>query len=291
VKLAHALIAVAVIAGAVLGSAGVALATFTGSATATMSVSSRSLSAPGSLAGSALGHAVSLVWSAGSGGTTYAVTAVNNGSSSSCAGVTYTALGTTPSLTWSDPRSTPQGTYECYQVSTSYAGWTSLGSPTVAVQIGVVASTVQITNGTGSSSRLDTGDRIVVTFNQAIAGSSEPSSSDSICTSTSGYVALGSTATGSSCSSSGLELGTLTGLSVNASSRYAASWSWNSSNTVLTITVGSRTAGSTTPTVTGTGTFTPTAATSALLSGSGGYHVCTSNTGGGNCLPTATGSF
>jgi hypothetical protein len=283
-------LAIAVAVGVMLGSAGVAFATFTSSATATVSVSSRSLSAPGSLVGGPLGHAVGLVWSGGSGGTTYTVSAANNGASSSCTGVTYTALGTTQLLVYSDPRWAPQGTWECYQVGTSYGSWTSLGAPTVAVQLGVVASSVAISKGSGSTSKLDTGDRIVVTFNQAIADSSEPSSGDSVCTSTSGFIALGSSGSGSSCSASNLDLGTLSGFSISQSSRYAATWSWNSADTVLTITVGSRTAGST-PTVTGTATFTPTSASDALLSDSGSYHVCTSNSGGGNCLPVATGSF
>jgi hypothetical protein len=284
-------LAIAVVVGAVLGSAGVALATFTTSTTVSESVSSRSLSAPGSLTGAPAGRSVGLVWSAGSGGSAYTVSAANTGTSSSCTGASYTSLGTTASLVWTDSRWAPQGTYECYQVSTSYGSWTSPGSPTVAVQLGVVAAGVAFSNGTGSSSKLDAGDRIVVTFNQAIANASQPSPSDSVCSSTGGYVALGSTGSGASCSSSGLELGTLGGLSINASSRYAASWSWNASGTVLTITVGARTAGSTAPTVTGTATFTPTTASAALLSGNGGYHVCTSNSGGGNCLPAATGSF
>lgn len=288
--LRRASLALVAVAGAVLGSAGVAFATFTGAASVSQTVSSRSLSAPGSLAGGAVGHGVALTWSGGSGGTAYTVSAASSGTSSACAGATYTPLGTTSLLTWADPRWAPQGTYECYRVATTYGTWTSLNPPAVAVQVGVVAASVSTANGTGSSSRLDTGDRIVVTFNQPIAVSSQPSPGDSVCTSTSGYVALGSTGTGASCSSTGLELGTMAGLSVGATSRFAATWSWNAAATVLTITVGARTAGAT-PTVTGTGTFTPTTATAALLSDSGGYHVCTSNTGGGNCLPAATGSF
>jgi hypothetical protein len=284
-------LAAAVVAGGLLGSAGVAFAKFTSSATAIQTVSSRTLSAPGSLLAAPWGHTVALVWSGGSGGSGYTVSAAANGTSSSCAGASFGVLGTTTLGAWVDPRSTPQGTYECYQVSESYGSWTSIDSnPTAAVQIGVVASSVAITKGTGSSGRLDTGDRIVVTFNQSIADSSEPPGGDTICTSTHGTIALGSSGSGTSCSTSGLDLGTLTGYSINAAARYAASWSWNSADTVLTITVGSRTAGST-PTVTGTGTFTPTTASDALLSDTGSYHVCTSNGGGGNCLPTATGSF
>jgi hypothetical protein len=282
---------IAILLGALLGSAGVAYASFTGSDSATQSISSRSLSGPVSLVATPWGHAVALVWSDGSGGTGYTVFAAANGSSSSCTGADYSAVGTTSFPVWADVRWAPQGTFECYQVATAYDSWTSIDSnPTDVVQLGVVASSVAIVKGGDSSSRVDTGDKIVVTFNQSIADSSQPAAGGSICTSTSGYIALGSSANGATCSTSGLDLGTLTGLHVTSNSRYAASWSWNGADTVLTITVGSRAAGPT-PTVTGTGTFAPTTASDALLSDVGGYHVCTSNSGGGNCLPVATGSF
>jgi hypothetical protein len=282
---------IAILLGALLGSAGVAYASFTGSDSATQSISSRSLSGPVSLVATPWGHAVALVWSDGSGGTGYTVFAAANGSSSSCTGADYSAVGTTSFPVWADVRWAPQGTFECYQVATAYDSWTSIDSnPTDVVQLGVVASSVAIVKGGDSSSRVDTGDKIVVTFNQSIADSSQPAAGGSICTSTSGYIALGSSANGATCSTSGLDLGTLTGLHVTSNSRYDASWSWNGADTVLTITVGSRAAGPT-PTVTGTGTFAPTTASDALLSDVGGYHVCTSNSGGGNCLPVATGSF
>ncbi len=282
---------IAILLGALLGSAGVAYASFTGSDSATQSISSRSLSGPVSVVGAPWGHAVALVWSGGSGGTGYTVFAAANGSSSSCTGADYSAVGTTSFPVWADLRWAPQGTFECYQVATAYDSWTSIDSnPTDVVQLGVVASSVAIDKGGDSSSRVDTGDKIVVTFNQSIADSSQPAAGGSICTSTSGYIALGSSANGATCSTSGLDLGTLTGLHVTSNSRYAASWSWNGADTVLTITVGSRAAGPT-PTVTGTGTFAPTTASDSLLSDIGGYHVCTSNSGGGNCLPIATGSF
>lgn len=127
-------------------------------------------------------------------------------------------------------------------------------------------------------------------LNQPIADSSEPASGESICTSSSGYIALGSSANGASCGTGGLDMGTVSSFNVTSNSRYAASWSWNGADTVLTITVGSRAAGPA-PTITGNATFTPTTASGSLLSDVGGYHVCTSNTGGGTCLPVATGPF
>jgi hypothetical protein len=192
---------IAILLGALLGSAGVAYASFTGSDSATQSISSRSLSGPVSLVATPWGHAVALVWSDGSGGTGYTVFAAANGSSSSCTGADYSAVGTTSFPVWADVRWAPQGTFECYQVATAYDSWTSIDSnPTDVVQLGVVASSVAIVKGGDSSSRVDTGDKIVVTFNQSIADSSQPAAGGSICTSTSGYIALGSSANGATCS-------------------------------------------------------------------------------------------
>jgi hypothetical protein len=70
----------------------------------------------------------------------------------------------------------------------------------------------------------------------------------------------------------------------------AATWAWSAANTVLTVTVGNRTAGPNTS-VSGTSKFNPTTTAAKLLSTTGSFQTCNTNTGGGNCLPTATGSF
>jgi hypothetical protein len=279
------------IAGATLGSAGVAQATFKSAPTASESFSTRSLIAPTGLTAAPSGHNVVLGWTAGSGGSGYAVSGVANGTSSSCTSATFSALSTTATTAYTDSgRSTPQGTYYCYKVATTYGTWSSQASnPTAAAQLGVVASSVAITNG-GTSGRIDSGDRIVVTFNQPITTTTGPPAGDNICTSTTGSIALGSTGTGTTCTLTGLDLGTLSGLTVGVNSRFAATWAWSAGNTVLTITVGARSAGSNTS-VTGTATLNPTTTAGKLLSATGSFQTCSTNTGGGNCLPTATGSF
>jgi hypothetical protein len=72
---------------------------------------------------------------------------------------------------------------------------------------------------------------------------------------------------------------------------YNITWAWTNTNTTLTITIGTRTSGSQDAAITGALTFNPTTAVTNTLSATGAYHNCDSNSGGGNCLPTITGSF
>ena len=280
-----------IVAGVVLGGATIAQATFTRAVTASQSVSTRSLVAPTALTATPSGHNVVLGWTAGSGGSGYAVSGVNNGTSSSCAAATFSAVGTSATTAYTDTgRYTPQGTYFCYKATTTYGTWSSqTANPTAAAQLGVVAQSVVISNG-GTANRIDSGDKIVVTFNQPITTTTGPPAGDNVCTATTGSIALGSTGSGTTCTLTALDLGTLSGLTVGANSRFAATWAWNAANTILTITIGARSAGSNTA-VTGTATFNPTTTATKLLSATGSFHTCDTNTGGGNCLPTATGGF
>ncbi len=206
-------------------------------------------------------------------------------------GAGYTNISNPTATTLSDARFTPQGTYECYQVISTHGSWSSQSAnPTVAVQLGVVASSVAIANH-GTAGRVDQGDVITVTFNQAITTSTGPASTDTICTNTGGQVVLGSTGTGATCSTAQANLGVLGGFTVNRASRFNATWTWSAGNTVLTVTVGTLSAGNANTQVTGTGTLTPNTVATSLLSATGGFHTCSSNTGGGNCLPVATGAF
>jgi hypothetical protein len=232
-------------------------------------------------------------WTAGTNGSGYAIAAAANGTSSNCTAASFAALTTTAGTTITDTgRFTPQGTFECYRVTTTFGTWSSqTGNPTVAVRLGVVAQSVAITNG-GTAGRLDAGDKIAITFNQAITTASGPVAGNNICTNTGGTVMLGVTGTGTTCSTgSATTIGTLTSLTINRAARYDATYAWSAGNTVLTITIGSRSAGTQDPTVSGTAVHTPTTTATGLLSQTGSFHTCSSNSGGGNCTPTATGSF
>jgi len=286
----------AALAGAcavLLAGSATAFAAFSKSATASQTIASRDLGAPSALTGAASGHDVSLSWTAGTNGSGYAVAAVANGTSSNCSAVTFSALTTTAGTSVTDTgRFSPQGTFECYGVTTTYGTWSSqTGNPTVAIRIGVVAQSVAITNG-GTAGRLDAGDKIVITYNQAIATASGPVAGNNVCTNTGGTIMVGVTGSGTTCSTgSATTVGTLTSLTINRAARYNTTFAWSAGNTVLTVTIGSRSAGTQDPTVSGAAVHTPTTTATGLLSQAGSFHTCSTNSGGGNCTPTATGTF
>ena len=290
-------VTLAALLGACLGSgtaATLALASFTSSAPASQTLSSRSLTAPGSLTGTPTGHDVALSWTSGANGTGYSVLAAANGTNSNCSTVTYTSLTTTTGLTYADTsRYQPQGTYECYQVRTTYNTWTSQTSnPTAAAQIGFVAQTVTATNG-GAVGKLDTGDTIKVTYNQPVNPATGPVTGNKICTnaaSTGNIVMVGDAITGCNATTT-VTTGTISGGTATKTAAYNITWAWTNTNTTLTITIGTRTSGSQDAAITGTLTFNPTTTVTNTLSATGAYHNCDSNSGGGNCLPTITGSF
>lgn len=282
-----------VVAIVLLAGTATAVAAFTKAASASQTVSSRNLGAPTGLTGVAAGHDVNLSWAAGTNGSGYAIAAAANGTSSNCTAASFAALTTTAGTTVTDTgRFTPQGTFECYRVTTTFGTWSSqAGNPTVAVRLGVVAQAIAVTNG-GTAGRLDQGDAIVITFNQAITTASGPVAANNLCTNTGGTVMLGVTGSGASCSTaSATTIGTLTSLTINRAARYNATYAWSAGNTVLTITIGARSAGGQDPTISGTAVYTPTTTATGLLSQTGSFHACSSNTGGGNCTPTATGGF
>lgn len=270
-----------------------AIAAFTTTASGSQTVSSRNLGAPTGLTGAASGHNVNLSWTAGTNGSGYAIAAAANGTSSNCTAASFAALTTTAGTSVTDTgRFTPQGTFECYRVTTTFGTWSSqTGNPTVAVRIGVVAQSVVITNG-GTAGRLDAGDTIAITFNQAITTASGPVAGNNVCSNTGGTIMLGVTGTGGTCSTAtATTVGTLTSLTINRAARYDTTFAWSAGNTVLTLTIGSRSAGAQDPTISGTAVYTPTTTATGLLSATGSFHACSSNSGGGNCTPSATGSF
>jgi len=285
-----------VVAGAfvmLLAGSATAFAALSTTTSASQSISSRSLDPPSGLTGTASGHDVALSWTAGTNGSGYAIAAVANGTSSNCSAVTFSALTTTAGTSVTDTgRFSPQGTFECYRVTTTYGTWSSqTGNPTVAVRLGVVAQSVAITNG-GTAGRLDAGDTIAVTFNQAISTASGPVAANTVCTNTGGTIMVGVTGTGTTCSTgSATTVGTLTSLTINRAARYNATFAWSAGNTVLTVTIGSRSAGAQDPTISGTAVYTPTTTATGLVSQTGSFHACSTNSGGGSCTPSATGSF
>jgi hypothetical protein len=169
------------------------------------------------------------------------------------------------------------------------------------VQLGYVAATISIKNagntsgcsGTGEQVHsqagvLDCGDQLVVHFNQAVDPATGPSSTDTVCTDpvTNTMVLATTTATGLCTTLETTTLGSLAGGTLGADARFAGASAWSNGNKTLTLTIGSKVSGLSYPSVSSASwTVTPTSTTTALLSAAGAFHVCTSNTDGGNCLP------
>lgn len=290
-----------ILAGALLGAAigvasgaAIARAAFTSPATASQAISSRNLVAPASLTATPSGHDVNLSWPTGSNGSGYAVATVNNGTSSNCTSATFSALASTASTTYADTgRYLQQGTYQCYRVATTYGTWSSVSSnPLAAAQLGFVASTIQVTNG-GVAGTLDPGDTIVITYNQPVTTTTGPIAANKVCTNaaSSGAIVMIGSAITSCTASTPVTVGSLSGGTSGRTATFAATWTWSAGNTVLTVTVGARSNGVNNPAVSGTLTFAPTTTAASMLSATGSFHNCDTNTGGGNCLPTVTGSF
>jgi hypothetical protein len=253
-----------------------------------------SLYAPGSLQAGPSGRNGALSWAAGQNGNGYKVMGLGNGTSSACPGSAspgYTTIGTATTLTYTDlnrsPGSVPQGTWYCYQVQTTYQLWSSIqNNPVAGAQVGVVATGVQFNNA--NTDRLDTGDQIIFAFNQAIDPTTGPVNGNSVC-SNSTTVWVGSTANGNCSTNEPATVGRITGGTLDANVRWAATYAWSNGNRTLTVTLGSRISGNCCPNISpATWTFTPTTNSARLLSSTGRFHICDSNTGGGNCTPAIT---
>jgi hypothetical protein len=254
--------------------------------TAPNSVSTALLGPPSSLATTVSGTDVVVSWSAGTGGTGYLVEG-GTSASSSCAGVTFLALGTTTTLSYTDTgRTSSTASWFCYRVTTTRGSWTSSGNPTVSIDLGVFrVLTVSATNG-GAAGMLDDGDLIVFTFSQAVNTATGPSGTDKVCSTNVAEIPFGVTQQAGACNANeATKLGLFTGGSSNRNGRFNAKWLWSAGNTILTVAIGTHTAGNF-PTLTGTWTFHPTTDATMLLSALDGTHVCDT---GALCLPTLTG--
>lgn len=250
------------------------------------------LTPPTSLTATPSGRDVVLGWGAGSNGNGYGIYGVANGASSDCSAASVASVGTSTGTSYTDAlRFAPQGTYFCYEARTTFASWTSLsGNPRAAARIGVVATSMVLSNG-GTADRLDTGDQIVITFNQAINPASQVAGRTVCQYSGTGTILLGVVSTKNACAATeAVSLGKILGRTTSFNARFAATWVWSAANTTLTVTIDRLLTGSPGAS-TGTASFGPTATATSMLSTVGGFHVCDTNAGGGACLPAATGSF
>jgi hypothetical protein len=290
------------LAGALASQAPVALALFIRSVTVNSNTfSTMSIGAPSSISATVIGHNVDLTWPAASGADGYLLERAAS-SSGTCTGLSYSTLTQTVTLVYTDTSYfTPQGAYGCYRLSKVRFGWTSQsGNPTVAARLGFFASSLTMVNAgntsnctlqqTGGANSLDCGDQIVIGFNQAVSTTTTAQTTETVCTNrATGTIWLASATLAGNCAvSEGVSVGKLTGSTITACDcRFTASYAWSVDSTVLTITIGLLTTGITYPTLGGTAwTMTPTTNTVKLLSNVGSFHICDSNSGGANCLPS-----
>lgn len=250
-----------------------------------------SLYAPGGLTATPVGQSVDVAWTAGQNGSGYRVLSAPapNPLVNDCTGASYSTVTTVSGTTYNHAVSTPQGTWRCYTVETSYQSWTSVqNNPVAGARMGFVASMASFSNG-GTAGRLDQGDTITITFNQPVDTATGPQTGNSICWQ-SNRIVLGSTQSGNCASTdTSPRLGFLSGGTIERNYRFAATWVWSNGNRTLTITVGARTSGSGSYSTQGAWTFTPTTNVNFVKSATGGIHVCDTNAGGGNCTPPVNG--
>lgn len=247
---------------------------------------------PTSPTATASGYDVKLTWTPGTAGpvTGQTIKGTDNGTSSNCSGAAYTDFSYTvtaaaASSTDSNRATTApvgNGDWVCYEVvSTSATVWTQ-ATPLSALQVGLAATGVAISNG-GTSGSIDQNDTITVTFNQAVAASSVPTTVK-VCVFPNTIV-IGDPSSGSKCNSASdvPSIGTLTTTTALANSRFTGSTASVSGSTV---TIKLSTGGA----VSASGaswTFTP--ATTILSSAT--VDQASACTSGSNCQPTTSSNF
>ena len=250
-------------------------------------ISTKTLTTPTGLAANPVGHTVQTSWNAAN-GEAYTLTGGASGTDSSCTAVTYGVVASPVATSFTDARFTPEGHYFCYKIqSTEGAAWESSASAPVSAQLGFVAASV-VVSGNGNQ-RIDSGETITINFNQAVDTTSGPSGADTICSDGGPKIlVLGSTTTTGSCDSATetINVGTMaTSNKIKFDVRYDATYVWSNGNKTLTIAVGARVFGKKNTRIKGILTLTPA---STLLEAAAGNGICTSNSGGGDCLPATT---
>jgi hypothetical protein len=263
------------------------------------------LYSPTAPASAPLGRTVSLSWTPSSpqNGNGYVVSGVNIGSNGAAPcptpSTSYAFVGGVVAASVTDATSLAggtEGTYVCYLVRSGYetsapSTWTvdpvwasSDALPTAKTAIGFFPDTLALANG-GTAGRIDAGDTIVMTFDQAVDTASVPAISFICASVTTSTIYLGITGGVVTCPTAAT-VGLLTGMTLSsllsADGRYAASGTWSNGNATLTITVGALSVGWQTVRIApGTESFQ---AASTMTSATGAVPVCRTVI----CRPTTT---
>jgi hypothetical protein len=277
-----------VAAVALLVTAGGAVAArigFTGETNSTNTVANGWIGPASGLSVTPSGYDAQLAWTPGTHGpvTGQTLYGVDNGTTSSCTGVTYALMNTMASATTAaftkSNTSTVNGHWLCYQMqSTSASSWTSTAN-FPATQLGLVATSVAIANGTGAPGTMDSGDTITITFNQNVLASSV-STNPQICTGLSATVIFIGDTTGCKTTGDAYSIGVINGITVTGNKAKFNATAAVSGNQIVVTLAGS--SGNTS----GSGTFTPAAGIQSLAA-TDRANACTAP----NCRPTTSGGF
>jgi hypothetical protein len=249
-----------------------------------------------------LGHTASVSWTASSPstGNGYVVSAVNVGSNAAtacpAAAASYSFVGGTASTSFTDSTAMAggtDGTYVCYLprrgFDTTAPGswvadpvWVSANTlPTAKTAIGFFATTLTLANG-GVAGRIDSGDTVVITFDQSVNTAGLTVSQ--VCAAVGSKTIYLGAGTGIITCPTTASIGTLTGINVSSTlsldGAWAATAAWTNTNRTLTITIGAQNMGSTISAGAGTTTYVP----AALTSSSGAAAICTTVI----CRPTTS---
>jgi hypothetical protein len=253
--------------------------------------------APSSLTATASGYDVNFGWTAGNHGVLgQRLLGGDAGTTNSCASVVYSAIAnmasaTTASYTHANVGSgTTNGHYYCYQlVSTSQAlstlttptGWTATAS-VGPLLVGLIATGVSIAPA-GTANRIDSGDKITLTFNQAPNTTGTTTKVSAVTGSNTNYIGDGETTCGTSDTFS---IGKLTGKTISGTRTFNATLG-GTGTTTLTITLPGGSGSTANLSGSGAWTFTP----AAELKSNATTDQATICSSGSNCLPTTSSTF
>jgi hypothetical protein len=253
--------------------------------------------APSAATATASGYDMSLAWTAGTHGpvTGQQLNGVDNGTNSNCTGAAYSLITgslTATATSYTDASrgtSGSNGDWYCYQlISTSATVWTAPLALS-AVQLGLVATGVAITNA-GTANTIEKNDTIKLTFNQQ---TNLTTASIKVCPFTTGVILIGDTSAGANCGAATdaytIAKLTLSGSTITANLNFRSSTVALSSSAPWTATI-TLAGTNSTAAMTGSPTWTLTGS-SSVLSNATTHQATLCSAASTTCQPTTTTNF
>jgi hypothetical protein len=252
---------------------------------------------PSAATATATGYDIALTWTPGNHGPINGqqLLGKDNGTNSNCSGATLNPLASItapPTAAYNDSNrgATSNGNWFCYQlVSTTANSWTSAVT-LASLQLGLVTSSVLISNGGGTANTIQKNDTITLTFNQR---TNLGTGNIKVCVYTTGAILLGDTQNGNNCGTDadGFTVGKLTVSGATIASGLAYSSSTVTLSTFAPWTMTIKLAGANgTSALTGTPTWALNGS-SNILSFATTHQATMCNAATSNCRPTTTTNF